>query len=59
MRQERAGLLCKHIIAAKLDAGLDAQEEQAVARLKDRRSLALLNGDDEQYDTLTTELGAA
>ena len=54
-RQGKVGGLCKHIKAAKLDAGLDVQSEQ-VGRIRGRRSLALLNDDEEEYDRLTAEL---
>ena len=59
MRQGKVGLLCKHIIAVKQDAAadaeLDAQVEKEIGRIRARRSLALLNDDDESYNRLTQE----
>jgi hypothetical protein len=42
-----------------MDAGLDeiaGAEDKEIARIKGKRSIALLNDDDEQYDALTQEL---
>jgi SWIM zinc finger len=47
LRQEKAGGDCKHIKAARLDAGLDDQAEQ-VTRIKGKRTLLMQIQEEEE-----------
>ena len=55
----RRDIPCWHAAATLLASGHLKPEPTPAVRRRGKTAIALLNGDDERYDELTAELGAA